>query len=83
MIQAMAQSFGAELRRIDLRDASEVERAVSAFAHSPNAGLIVAVSAASLTHRDLIIGLAAQRKFRRQDNVVRSIFEMGKPRRES
>jgi putative ABC transport system substrate-binding protein len=62
MIQAVAQSFGAELRRIDLRDASEVERAVSAFAHSPNAGLIVAVSAASFTHRDLIIRLAAQHR---------------------
>jgi len=62
MIQAVAQSFGAELRRIDLRDASEIERAVSAFARSPNGGLIVAVSAASLTHRDLIIRLAAQHR---------------------
>jgi putative tryptophan/tyrosine transport system substrate-binding protein len=62
MIQAVAHSFGAELRRIDLRDASEIERAVSAFARSPNGGLIVAVSAASLTRRDLIISLAAQHR---------------------
>ena len=62
MIQAMAQSFGAELRRIDLREASEIERSVTAFARSPDGGLIVAVSAASLTHRDLIIRLAAQHR---------------------
>jgi putative tryptophan/tyrosine transport system substrate-binding protein len=48
MIQAVAQSFGAELRPIDLRDASEIERAVTAFARSPHGGLIVAVSAAAV-----------------------------------
>jgi putative ABC transport system substrate-binding protein len=62
MIQAVAESFGSELRRIDLQDAGEIERAVTAFARSPNGGLIVAVSAASLTHRDLIIKLAAQHR---------------------
>jgi hypothetical protein len=43
MIQAVAQSFGAELKRIDLSDANEIERAVTAFAQSPNARLIVVV----------------------------------------
>jgi putative ABC transport system substrate-binding protein len=63
MIQAVAQSFGAELKPIDvLRDASEIERAVTEFARSPNGGLIVAVSAGSLIHRDLIIRLAAQHR---------------------
>jgi hypothetical protein len=37
-------------------------RAVTAFARSPNAGLIVVVSAASLTHRKLIITLAARHR---------------------
>src|SRR5262249_38252973 len=60
MIQAVAQSFGAELKRIDLSDANEIERAVTAIARTPNAGLIVVVSAASLTHRELIIPLAAR-----------------------
>jgi putative ABC transport system substrate-binding protein len=60
MIQAVAQSLGAELKPIELRDASEFERAVTAFARSPNGGLIVVVSAASLTHRELIITLAAR-----------------------
>jgi putative tryptophan/tyrosine transport system substrate-binding protein len=62
MIQAVAQSLGAELKPIELRDANEIERAVTAFAHSPNAGLIVVVSAASLTHRTLIITLAARHR---------------------
>src|SRR5262249_37216905 len=55
MIQAVAQSVGAELRPIDVRDAGEIERTVSAFARSANGGLIVVVSAASLTHRGFII----------------------------
>jgi ABC-type uncharacterized transport system substrate-binding protein len=62
MIQAVAQSFGTELKPIELRDANEIERAVTAFARSPNAGLIVVVSAASLTHRELIITLAARHR---------------------
>jgi putative tryptophan/tyrosine transport system substrate-binding protein len=62
MIQAVAQSFGAELKPIDLRDASEIERAVSAFARSPNGGLIATVSAAALRHRELIVALAAQHR---------------------
>src|SRR6516165_2113270 len=62
MIQAVAQSVGAELKRVDLSDANEIERAVTAFARSPNAGLIVVVSAASLTHRELIITLAARHR---------------------
>jgi putative tryptophan/tyrosine transport system substrate-binding protein len=62
MIQAVAQSFGAELKPIELRDANEIERAVAAFAQSPTAGLIVVVSAASLTYRELIITLAARHR---------------------
>jgi ABC-type uncharacterized transport system substrate-binding protein len=62
MIQAVAQSFGVELKPIDLREAGEIERAVAAFAAASNGGLIVAVSAAALTHRELIIKLAAQHR---------------------
>ena len=56
----MAQSSGVELSPINLRDASEIERAVTAFAGSPNGGLIVVVSASSQIHRELIISLAAR-----------------------
>jgi putative tryptophan/tyrosine transport system substrate-binding protein len=60
MIQAVAQSLGAELKPIDSRNADELERSITAFARAPNGGLIVAVSAAARTHRDLIITLAAR-----------------------
>ena len=62
IIQAVAQPMGVELRPIDLSNANEIERAISEFARAPNGGLIVAVSAASLTHRQLIIALAAQHR---------------------
>jgi putative ABC transport system substrate-binding protein len=44
------------------RAASEIERAVAAFARSPNSGLIVASSGAGMRHRELIITLAARHK---------------------
>jgi putative ABC transport system substrate-binding protein len=40
-IQTAAPSFGVELRPVDVRDRSEIERAVAAFARSSNGGLIV------------------------------------------
>ena len=44
-IQAVAPSFGVELSPVNVRDAGEIERAVTAFARSPNGGLIVTASA--------------------------------------
>jgi putative ABC transport system substrate-binding protein len=61
-IQSVAPSFGVELSPVSVRDASEIERAVTAFAQSLNGGLIVTGSALSLVHRDLIITLAARHK---------------------
>ena len=40
-IQAVAPSFGMELSPVDVRDAGEIERAITAFARAPNGGLIV------------------------------------------
>src|SRR5262249_16696016 len=40
-IQSVAPSLGVELRPVEARDASEIERAVTAFARSGNGGLIV------------------------------------------
>ena len=45
-----------------MRDAGEIERAVAAFARSPNGGLIVTAGASAALHRDLIITLAARHK---------------------
>jgi putative ABC transport system substrate-binding protein len=61
-IQAVAPSFGVELRPIDVHDAPEIERAVTAFAGAPNSGLIVTGSALTAVHRNLIIKLAARHK---------------------
>ena len=54
-IQAVAPSFGVELTPIDVRDASEIERAVTAFVRSAKAGLIITTGQMTLVHRDLII----------------------------
>jgi len=60
IIQSVAPSLGVELSPIDLRDAGEIERAVAAFAHSPNGGMIVTGSALTVHHRDLIVALASR-----------------------
>jgi putative tryptophan/tyrosine transport system substrate-binding protein len=61
-IQATAPSLGVEAVPVNVRDATEIERTVAAFARSSNGGLIVTGSALATSHRDLIIGLAAQHK---------------------
>jgi len=61
-IQSVAPTFGVELRPIDVQDATEIERGITAFARSPNGGLIVTGSALAVVHRDLIVALAAQHK---------------------
>ena len=58
----MAPSLGVELSPVDVRDAPEIERAVTAFARPGNGGLIVTASASALVHRDLIVTLAARHK---------------------
>ena len=61
-VQAVAPSLGVELSPVDVRDAGEIERAVTAFARTSNGGLIVTASALGTVHRQLIIGLAARHK---------------------
>ncbi len=62
VIQSVAPSVGVEVSPVNITDAAEIERAVAAFAHSANGGLISTASALSAIHRDLIIRLAAQHK---------------------
>jgi ABC-type uncharacterized transport system substrate-binding protein len=61
-IQSAAPSLGLEVNPVNVRDAAEIERAVAAFARTPNGGLIVTGSALAVVHRNLIITLAAQHK---------------------
>ena len=61
-IQALAPSLGVELRPVDMRDAGEIERAITAFAASSNGGLIITASNMATIHRELIIALAARHR---------------------
>jgi putative ABC transport system substrate-binding protein len=60
IIQAAGQSLGVELSPIELRDADSIQRDVAEFDKGSNGGLIVAVSALSQFHRELIVRLAAR-----------------------
>jgi len=62
VIQAAAPSLGVEVSPINMRDAGEIERAVAAFAHKPNGGLILSGAPPMVAHRDLIVALAARHK---------------------
>jgi putative ABC transport system substrate-binding protein len=62
VIQAVAPSLRVEVSSFNKRDASEIERAVTAFARSSNGGLIMTAGGPALVHRDLIITLAARHK---------------------
>src|SRR5436189_4724548 len=59
-LQAAAPSLGIELSPIDVHDEREIERAVAAFAHTADGGLIVTAAPLATGHRDLIIGPAAR-----------------------
>ena len=62
VIQAVAPSLGVELRPVDVRDAGEIERAITAFAQSSNGGLVVTGSPAAAFHRGMIVALAARHR---------------------
>ena len=61
-MQGVAPSLRMELSPIDVRDASEIERAVAAFASRSNGGLIVTQTGLTIRHRDLISTLAARHR---------------------
>ena len=61
-IQSVAPALGVELTPMNVRDASEIEHAIVAFAQTPNGGLIVTGSALVAAHRDLLITLTARYK---------------------
>src|SRR5262249_9443679 len=59
---SVAPSFGVELSPINMRDADEIERVVTAFARTSDCGLIVPGGGPGVAHRDLIITVAARNK---------------------
>jgi putative ABC transport system substrate-binding protein len=62
VIQALAPSLRVEVSPVGVRDPSDIEQAVTAFARSLNGGLIATSGAGTARHRDLIIALAARHK---------------------
>ena len=61
-IQTAAPSLAVEVSPINVRDAGEIEHAITTFARLPNGGLIVPGSALANLHRNLIIALAARHR---------------------
>jgi putative tryptophan/tyrosine transport system substrate-binding protein len=61
-IQSAAPSLRVEVSPINVRDDSEIEHDLSAFARSPNGRLIVTGSAAAAVHKDFIVTAAARHK---------------------
>ena len=60
VIQSVASTHRVDVKPVDIRNAAEIERALSEFARLPNGGLILLSSASGNVHRDLIIKLAAK-----------------------
>jgi putative tryptophan/tyrosine transport system substrate-binding protein len=63
VIQAAAQPQAIEAHPINVRDPTEIERGVTAFAAGPGTGGLIVVSGTNaVVHRDLIVKLAAKHK---------------------
>jgi putative ABC transport system substrate-binding protein len=62
VLQGTAPLFGVEVSPVDASDPEEIERAITAFAHGSNGGLIVTQSASAVLHGDLLITLAARHR---------------------
>ena len=61
-LQAVAPSLRVELVPLSLREASDIERSVAAFARSPADGLIATSGPLTAVHRHLIIDAAARHR---------------------
>ena len=62
VIQAMAASIGVQVSPADIRDPSEIERAVATIAPSGDGGLVVTASGVATAHSGFIVKLAARYK---------------------
>jgi putative ABC transport system substrate-binding protein len=61
-IQGAASSSRVEVVPIDTRDTGELQRSITAFAQTPNGGLILVAPAFAANSRDLIVTLAARHR---------------------
>jgi putative tryptophan/tyrosine transport system substrate-binding protein len=61
-LQVATEPAGIEVRSIATRQADDIQRGIAAFAREPNGGLIIAVGAGTVIHRQTIIAAAAQHR---------------------
>jgi putative ABC transport system substrate-binding protein len=61
-MEKVAPSFAVQLTTVRVRSPEEIERAIDAFAATPDAGMIVLPSVMTGDQRDLIINLAARHR---------------------
>ena len=59
---SVGPALGVEIVAVNVSDRGEMENVLSAFARSPNGGMVVTGSASALMHRDLIVKLAARHR---------------------
>ena len=59
-IETAAATFGMQLTRAGVRNATDIEQAINDFAQQPNGALLVLPNVVTNFHRNLIIALAAQ-----------------------
>jgi putative tryptophan/tyrosine transport system substrate-binding protein len=61
-IEAAAQSFAVQPMQSIVRDATDIESAITAFANEPNGGIILPPDGTTIQHRELIDALAAEHR---------------------
>src|SRR4051812_22361122 len=57
-----APTLGVEVYAINVREARQIERAITAFARLNNAGLVVTAGPLTALHRDFVVMLAGRHK---------------------
>jgi putative ABC transport system substrate-binding protein len=61
-VEAVARSFAVQPVGMIVRDATDIERTIVAFAREPNGGLIWPPDSVTTSHRELIVALAAKHR---------------------
>jgi putative ABC transport system substrate-binding protein len=62
LVKGAAASLGVAVTATPVQDASEIERAVDAFGHAPNGGLVLTPDVVTTTHREVLIAAAARHR---------------------
>jgi putative tryptophan/tyrosine transport system substrate-binding protein len=60
--KAAADSLALQLVASPIENAADIERAIASFARAPDGGLLLTPDSTTLTHRDLVIALAARHR---------------------